>query len=107
LVHKESLIAIVLSLGIALVVAGESFYWYINAMIDILEMKLSQVGLSQSNHDALQGSLNWWQTEKASTYGPTSFFVIIAGIATVIILAAYCAVNIFQNRTTNQVKQKS
>jgi hypothetical protein len=72
-----------------------------------LRNETSQVGLSQSDHNAFQGSLNWWQTEKASKYGPASFFVIIAGIATVIVLAVYCAVNIFQNRTTNQVKQQS
>ena len=104
---KNLLIAIILSAGVALVIAGESFYWCINAMIGSLEMKLSQFGLSQSDHDAFQGSLIWWQTEKASTYGPISFFVIIAGIATVLVLAAYCAVNILQNRATHKAKQQS
>jgi hypothetical protein len=70
-------------------------------------MKLSQVGLSQSDHNAFQGSLNWWQTEKASTYGPIALFVIIAGIAIVLVLTAYCALNIFQNRAKSQVKQQS
>jgi hypothetical protein len=87
-----------------LVVAGESFYWYVNATIGTLEMKLSQVGLSQNEHDVLQGSLNWWQTEKTSTYWPLSLFVIIVGIATILVLTAYCALSIFQNRANDQTR---
>jgi hypothetical protein len=102
---KNILIAIILSAGVALIVAGESLYWYTNAIIDSLELKLSQVGLSQNNYYALQGSLNWWRTQEASSYEPISFFLIIAGISTVLILAAYCALNIFQNRRDFQINQ--
>jgi hypothetical protein len=104
---KNILIDIILSAGVALIVAGESLYWYANAIIDSLELKLSQVGLSQNNYYALQGSLNWWQTQKSSTCEPTAFFVIIAGIATVLVLAAYCALNILQNRRDFQTNQYS
>jgi hypothetical protein len=99
---KSLSISIVLSVGVALVVAGESFYWYVNATIGSLQMKLARVGLSQSNHDSFQGSLNWWKTEKASIYGPISFIVIIAGILIVLVLTAYCAMNIYKNRRNNQ-----
>ncbi len=95
---KNLPIVIILIVGAALVVIGEALYWYVNSTISSLEMKLLQAGLSSSDHDAFQGSLNWWQTEKTSTYVPISIFVIIAGIATVLVLAAYCVLNIFQNR---------
>jgi hypothetical protein len=95
---ENSLILIILALGATLVVAGETLYWYVNSTISSLNMKLLQADLSTSNRDAFQGSLNWWQTQKTSTYEPISLFIIIAGIVTVLVLAAYCALKIFQNR---------
>ncbi len=78
-------------LGIALIIAGLSFYMYATGMINDLQAKLSTVAVGQGNYYAWEGSLQWWQNETLTVYGPLAFYLIIAGASVLFGLTAYAA----------------
>jgi hypothetical protein len=60
-------------------------------MISDLQTKLSTVAVGQGNYYAWEGSLQWWQNETQTVYGPLALYLILAGVAILFSLTAYAA----------------
>jgi hypothetical protein len=89
-------------LGIALILGGLSFYIYATGMISDLQAKLSTVAVGQGNYYSWEGSLQWWQNETLTVYGPLAFYLILAGVAILFGLTAYAAWAASRNRPKNR-----
>ena len=104
--RKELVVGVIFLAGIALIVAGQTIFWYVNATIGSLLKELSQVSLLQNEYYSIQGSLNWWQTEKKTTYDSISFGLVIAGISLIIMLSIYFAMKISRNKNPAKILMK-
>ena len=83
---KFTLIFIVAS---GLLFAGFFLAWYPHAVIEDMEARLNQGGLTQSEIDNLQGGLPWWRAQGILYYVSASNFVIAAGILVLVYAIAY------------------
>ncbi len=83
---KFTLIFIVAS---GLLFAGFFLAWYPHAVIEDMEARLNQGGLTQSEIANLQAGLPWWRAQGILYYVSASNFVIAAGILVLVYAIAY------------------
>ncbi len=98
MLSKARMFVAVYVLGIALILVGLSFYMYATGMINDLQAKLSTVAIGQGNYYAWEGSLQWWQNETLTVYGPLAFYLILAGVAVLFGMTAFAAWAASRNR---------
>jgi hypothetical protein len=98
MLQKARMFIAVYVLGIALILGGLSFYMYATGKISDLQAQLSSVAVGQGNYYAWEGSLQWWQNETLTVYGPLAFSLILAGAAILFGLTAYAAWAASRNR---------
>lgn len=72
-----------------LLLAGFLLAWYPHSVIESMETRLNQGGLTQSELDQLEGSLPWWRTQGIFHYGSASNFVIASGILVLVYAIVY------------------
>ena len=83
---KFTLIFIVAS---GLLFAGFFLAWYPHSVIESMEARLNQGGLTQSEIDNLQGGLPWWRAQGIFYYGLASNFVLASGILVLVYAIVY------------------
>ena len=71
---------IIFVVAAALLFASFFLAWYPSYESEILKLSLSQNGLTQTERDNLQSSLNWWSNQGVYTYGTVSNFILVAGL---------------------------
>ena len=72
-----------------LLFAGFLLSWYPHSVIESMETRLNQGGLTQSELDQFEGSLTWWQAQGIFYYGSASNFVIASGILVLVYTIVY------------------
>jgi len=86
-----------------LLLAGFFLAWYPHSVIESMETRLNQGGLTQSEIDNLQGSLTWWRAQGIFYYGSASNFVIASGILALAYAIVYSV--LFTWRESMRAKQ--
>ena len=71
---------VIFIVGAALILTGFLLSWYPHYKCEILELDLSQSGLTQAEIDNLASSLSWWSNQGVYTYGSVANFVLIGGL---------------------------
>ena len=72
-----------------LLLAGFFLVWYPHSVIESMEARLDQGGLTQSELDNLIGGLPWWRAQGIFYYGSAGNFVIAAGILVLVYAIVY------------------
>lgn len=72
-----------------LLLAGFFLAWYPHSVIESMEARIEQGGLTQSELDNLIGGLPWWRAQGIFYYGAAGNFVIAAGILVLVYVIVY------------------
>jgi hypothetical protein len=72
-----------------LLFAGFFLAWYPHSVIESMEARLNQGGLTQSEIDNLQGGLPWWRDQGIFYYGSASNFLLASGILVLVYAIVY------------------
>ncbi len=102
--RRETSLIILYWIGVVAILGGQFLYGYANTTISRLQDQLSTLSTIQNEYYAVQGSLNWWQTQTLTVYGPLSVMLEWAGIATVIFVIVFGTWTILQERKTRKIQ---
>jgi hypothetical protein len=85
---KKTIIAIAI-IGATLLIIGITLWLYTNNVIQGHQQLLNNPNISQDERWAYEGSLQWWQTAKKTTYDPTTIILITTGACTLELAIIY------------------
>jgi hypothetical protein len=90
-----------------LLFAGFFLAWYPHSVIESMEARLNQGGLTQSEIDNLQGGLPWWRDQGIFYYGSASNFVLASGILVLVYTIVYSVLSTWRESVrTKQINAK-
>lgn len=95
--------ALIFIIAYGLLLASFFLAWYPHSVIESMEARLNQGGLTQSEIDTLQGGLPWWRVQGIFYYGSASNFVLASGILVLVYAIVYSV--LFTWRESMRAKQ--
>jgi len=91
------------AVGATILIVGFIVQWYPTSIVEGLEERLSESGLSTDERSKLQGALNSWKVHQITAFTPISNILIVVGIITIV----YAVIsNIFTIVTEYKVVKK-
>jgi hypothetical protein len=80
---------ILFRIGAVILVIGLALQWYPSSIIEGLEERLGQSGLTQDERNKIQGALNSWRIWQITTFQPLSSLLFAVGIIILVYSVIY------------------